>query len=71
MFACPFPADVVVADVGDVVVGLGLVELGDGLVFDAEGDTDFDADAVGVLLVGGASRVGDGDDDWVGAGCVG
>lgn len=34
------------------------VELGDGLVADAEGDADFEADVVGVTLVGGASRVG-------------
>jgi hypothetical protein len=40
-----------------------------GLVADAEGDTDFDADAVGVALVGGASCVGVGD-VRLGVGCA-
>ena len=69
MVACPFPAGAVgVVDVGGVV-GIELGELGAGLVFDAEGDADFDADAVGVVLVGGASRVGDGD-GLLGVGCA-
>lgn len=37
---------------------------------DAEGNADFDADAGGVAVVGGASRVGDAD-VWLGVGCVG
>ena len=40
---------------------LALGELGAGVVADAEGDADFDADAVGAALVGGASFVGLGD----------
>jgi len=35
---------------------------------DAEGDVDFDADAVGVALVGDASCVGVGDCRWLGVG---
>ena len=47
---------VVLGDVGVVVVA------------DAEGDVDFDPDAVGVALVGDASCVGVGDCRWLGVG---
>jgi len=67
LIACPLPADVVVA-VGDVGV-LELVDPDVGLVLDAEGDADFVADLVGVAEVGGASRVGVGD-EWLGVGCT-
>jgi hypothetical protein len=54
----PVAVDVGVDVVGLDVTGLAVVVLGAGLVADTEGDADFDADNVGVALVGGVSCVG-------------
>src|SRR5215831_3946390 len=60
---CP-PAGVVVDD-----DGVGLDEVGAGVVGGTEGDADFDPVAVGVVLVGGPSCVGLGD-VRLGVGCA-